>query len=67
MGGWGEVCTLIILSNPTVVLCCVEVGVLTIRLLDEYLNTIKKNNEIKDNASQAVPGHSLNILNHSVQ
>ena len=36
-GGWGVgggvgggvVCTVIILSNPTVVLCCVVVGVLT--------------------------------------
>ena len=26
----GVVCTVILLSNPTVVLCCVEVGVLTI-------------------------------------
>ena len=29
--GWGGVCTVIILSNPTVVLCCVEVGVLTMK------------------------------------
>ena len=29
-GGWGGVCTVIFVSNPTVVLCCVGVGVLTI-------------------------------------
>ena len=29
-GGGGVVCTVIFMSNPTVVLCCVEVGVLTI-------------------------------------
>ena len=27
--GVGGVCTVIFMSNPTVVLCCVEVGVLT--------------------------------------
>ena len=27
--GGGGVCTVIFMSNPTVVLCCVEVGVLT--------------------------------------
>ena len=36
-GGWGGVgglvvCTVIFMSNPTVVLCCVEVGVLTIQI-----------------------------------
>ena len=30
-GGWGGVCKVIFVSNPTVVLCCVGVGVLTIR------------------------------------
>ena len=29
--GEGGVCTVIILSNPTVVLCCVEVGVLAMK------------------------------------
>ena len=29
MGGGGGVCTVIFMSNPTVVLCCVGVGVLT--------------------------------------
>ena len=29
-GGGGGVCTVIFMSNPTVVLCCVGVGVLTI-------------------------------------
>ena len=28
-GGWGGVCKVIFVSNPTVVLCCVGVGVLT--------------------------------------
>ena len=28
--GWGGVCKVIFVSNPTVVLCCVGVGVLTI-------------------------------------
>ena len=28
-GGGGGVCTVIFMSNPTVVLCCVGVGVLT--------------------------------------
>ena len=31
-GGWGGVCKVIFVSNPTVVLCCVGVGVLTIYL-----------------------------------
>ena len=30
--GGGVVCTVIFMSNPTVVLCCVEVGVLTIKI-----------------------------------
>ena len=30
---WGGVCKVIFMSNPTVVLCCVEVGVLTIMLI----------------------------------
>ena len=30
VGGWGGVCKVIFVSNPTVVLCCVGVGVLTI-------------------------------------
>ena len=30
-GGGGGVCKVIFMSNPTVVLCCVGVGVLTIR------------------------------------
>ena len=29
-GWWGGVCKVIFVSNPTVVLCCVGVGVLTI-------------------------------------
>ena len=29
-GGGGVVCTVIFMSNPTVVLCCVGVGVLTV-------------------------------------
>ena len=35
-GGWGGVCTVIFMSNPTVVLCCVGVGVLTIMFKDAY-------------------------------
>ena len=33
--GWGGglVCTVIFVSNPIVVLCCVEVGILTIWLI----------------------------------
>ena len=30
-GGWGGVCKVIFVSHPTVVLCCVGVGVLTMR------------------------------------
>ena len=35
VGGWGGgvVCTVIFMSNPTVVLCCVGVGVLTTKAL----------------------------------
>ena len=35
-GGGGVVCTVIFVSNPTVVLCCVGVGVLTICKLSLY-------------------------------
>ena len=30
---WGVVCTVIFVLNPTVVLCCVGVGVLTMRIM----------------------------------
>ena len=36
MGG-GVVCTVIFMSNPTVVLCCVGVGVLTIRIINDCI------------------------------
>ena len=37
-GGWGgEVCTVIFMSNPTVVLCCVGVGVLTKKIMSDFL------------------------------
>ena len=37
-GGWGGVCTVIFVSNPTVVLCCVGVGVLTIYIWEKNEN-----------------------------
>ena len=42
-GGWGGVvCTVIFMSNPTVVLCCVGVGVLTIVTLSSIGYNITK-------------------------
>ena len=35
----GGVCTVIFMSNPTVVLCCVGVGVLTMSVFGNFLET----------------------------